>query len=107
MLSGAEFRISREFIGLSREAFADHLGVKQQLVAQWDQGRSRVPPGVESELARLRSQSDVLATQLADDVRTGRRQLLRVPMGVSGAFQRAVVGRVLRLVAVEVDYLPG
>lgn len=102
-MTGAEFRVAREFLGMSREALAEHLNVKVTLIRQWDQGASRVPIGVEREIQELRDKADACVAKLIAEVRAGRTRI-EVPMGPQGAFHRAIAARVLRVVDAEVEY---
>lgn len=52
-MSDAEFRCLREWLGLTMEWLADHLGVAERTVRRWEAGTSRVPQGVADELLRL------------------------------------------------------
>lgn len=83
---------------------AAHLRVQPQMVARWDAGKSRVPPGVAQEVSELRGRADAMVSQLIADIAAGQRDVLYVPAGQEGGFQRAVVGRVLRQADVEVEY---
>jgi transcriptional regulator with XRE-family HTH domain len=45
-MTDAEFRTAREFLGLTGEWLADHLGVSARTVRHWEQGKYPIPDGV-------------------------------------------------------------
>lgn len=44
--TGAHLRILREGLGLGRADFADLLSTGSKMIANWESGRSNIPPGV-------------------------------------------------------------
>src|SRR5690606_819281 len=45
-MTPAEFRVVREFLGLTPEWLAAHLGVSGRTVRHWEQGKYAIPDGV-------------------------------------------------------------
>lgn len=54
-MTDAEFRVVREFLGLTGDWLADHLGVSGRTVRHWEQGKYPIPDGVRLEIERLES----------------------------------------------------
>jgi hypothetical protein len=52
-MTDAEFRVVREYLGLTGEWLAVHLGVSARTVRHWEQGRYAIPDGVRLELEDL------------------------------------------------------
>ena len=53
LMSGAELRCLREWLGLTTRWLADHLGVAERSVHRWESGIREVPEGVAAEVLRL------------------------------------------------------
>lgn len=52
-MTEAEFRVVREFLGLTPEWLSAHLGVSARTVRHWEAGRYTIPDGVRMELEDL------------------------------------------------------
>lgn len=52
-MTDAEFRVVREFLGLTPEWLGAHLGVSARTVRHWEAGRYAIPDGVRLELEDL------------------------------------------------------
>jgi hypothetical protein len=52
-MTPAEFRVIREFLGLSGDWLAAHLGVSPRTVRHWEAGRYKIPDGVRLEIEDL------------------------------------------------------
>lgn len=52
-MTDAEFRVVREFLGLTGDWLAAHLDVSGRTVRNWEQGKYPVPDGVRLELEDL------------------------------------------------------
>lgn len=52
-MTGAEFRCLREWLGLTTDWTARHLGVAERTVHRWEADVSRIPRGVSDGLLRL------------------------------------------------------
>lgn len=87
-MRGAEFKSTRERLGLTITTMAALLSVSETTVKAWDKGRHRVPPGAAAEVVLLRQYTRrcvdavvaaaadveepmVLAWHLTDDVPEG------------------------------------
>lgn len=45
-MTDAEFRVAREFLGVTGDWLAAHLGVSSRTVRHWEQGKYPIPDGV-------------------------------------------------------------
>jgi transcriptional regulator with XRE-family HTH domain len=52
-MTDAEFKVAREFLGLTGDWLAAHLGVSPRTVRHWEQGRYPIPDGVRLALEDL------------------------------------------------------
>ena len=52
-MTAAEFRVAREWLGLSSEWLAAHLGVSARTIRHWEAGRHPIPDGVRLEIEHL------------------------------------------------------
>lgn len=52
-MTPAEFKVVREFLGLTGDWLARHLRVNPRTVRSWEQGRDPIPDGVRLELEEL------------------------------------------------------
>lgn len=65
-LSPAEFRVTREHLGLSRRDVAAMLEVEERAVRRWDDGTSALPPGVIASVAHWVELTDDYVRQMAE-----------------------------------------
>lgn len=69
-MTSAEFKVVREFLGLSGDWLASHLGVSPRTVRHWEAGRYAVPDGVRIAIEGLEDETaafaDGCAKKLAD-----------------------------------------
>lgn len=63
-MTAAEFRVTREHLGLTAEWIADHLGVVDRTVRRWDQGASAVPAGVAEQMTKLATDTTSFVDQV-------------------------------------------
>ncbi len=56
-MSPAEFRVAREFLGLTPEWTAKFLGVSARTVRHWEAGKYLIPDGVRRQIRRLETQT--------------------------------------------------
>lgn len=56
-MTAAEFKVVREFLGLTGDWLADHLGVSPRTVRHWEQGKYAIPDGVRLEIEKLERQT--------------------------------------------------
>jgi transcriptional regulator with XRE-family HTH domain len=54
-MTSAEFKVVREFLGLTGDWLARHLGVSSRTVRHWEQGKYAIPDGVRLEIESLES----------------------------------------------------
>ncbi|MEU0991242.1 DUF1870 family protein [Streptomyces sp. NPDC005953] len=52
-MTDAEFRVVREFLGLTGDWLAAHLKVNPRTVRSWEQGRAPIPDGVRLRMEEL------------------------------------------------------
>ncbi len=52
-MTDAEFRVVREYLGLTGDWLARHLGVSPRTVRHWEQGKYPIPDGVRLEMEDL------------------------------------------------------
>lgn len=65
-MTPAEFRCTRELLGLPVDWLADHLGVSVRSVARWEAGTHPIPDGVAAEVLMLSDEASGLVSQAAD-----------------------------------------
>lgn len=51
-MTDAEFKVVREYLGLTTRWVADHLGVAERSVHRWEAGVSPIPDGVRIQMER-------------------------------------------------------
>jgi len=56
-MTPAEFKVVREFLGLTGDWLAEHLGVSGRTVRHWEQGKYAIPDGVRLEIEKLERQT--------------------------------------------------
>lgn len=56
-MSAAEFRVVREWLGLTTRWLAEHLDVAERTVHRWESGQSPIPEGVERTMGYLEDQA--------------------------------------------------
>jgi DNA-binding transcriptional regulator YiaG len=52
-MTDAEFRVVREFLGLTGDWLASHLGVSPRTVRHWEEGKYEIPDGVRLAIEAL------------------------------------------------------
>jgi transcriptional regulator with XRE-family HTH domain len=69
-MNPAEFRVVREFLGLTGDWLAAHLGVSPRTVRHWEQGKYAIPDGVRLAIEDLEARTgefvDGVIEQLMD-----------------------------------------
>jgi len=71
-MTPAEFRVAREFLGLTGDWLANYLGVSPRTVRYWEQGKYSIPDGVRLAIEDLKART---AEVVSDCV----KKLLDVP----------------------------
>lgn len=56
-MTDAEFRVVRDWLGLTGDWLAAHLGVSPRTVRHWEQGKYAIPDGVRLELEGLEART--------------------------------------------------
>lgn len=65
-MTPAEFRVVREFLGLSIEWLSTHLEVKPRTVRHWEDGAYPIPDGVRLEIEDLEARTAEFVSQVID-----------------------------------------
>lgn len=68
-MTGAEFRIAREFLGLSTKWMAEYLSVNERELFRWEKSESPVPDGVAGEMDDLLEASNTIVRRLVQEYR--------------------------------------
>jgi hypothetical protein len=105
-MTPAEFRVVREFLGLTGDWLAQHLGVSGRTVRHWEQGKYPIPDGVRLAVEDLEQRAaefvDTVIGQLGNapdptvvTYRTDDEYRTAVPdIPFPASWHRAVVARV-------------
>jgi hypothetical protein len=56
-MTDAEFRVVREYLGLTGDWLAEHLGVSARTVRHWEQGKYAIPDGVRLAMEGLEQET--------------------------------------------------
>ncbi|MGK4909676.1 helix-turn-helix domain-containing protein [Streptomyces albus] len=56
-MTAAEFKVVREFLGLTGDWLAGHLGVSPRTVRHWEQGKYAIPDSARLEIEKLERQT--------------------------------------------------
>lgn len=56
-MTDAEFKVVREFLGLTGDWLAEHLDVAPRTVRNWEQGKYPIPDGVRLAIEQLETQT--------------------------------------------------
>jgi transcriptional regulator with XRE-family HTH domain len=65
-MTPAEFRVVREFLGLTPEWLAAHLGVSGRTVRHWEQGKYAIPDGVRLEIEDVEQRTGEFVSGIID-----------------------------------------
>jgi hypothetical protein len=76
-MTAAEFRVVREFLGLTLSWLAEHFKVNERTVPRWESGESPVPAGVAAELKALDAQTANTVTLAINACKNMRGPALR------------------------------
>lgn len=118
-MTDAEFRVAREFLGLTGDWLAGHLGVSPRTVRHWEQGKYAIPDGVRLEMEDLERRTGEFVSAVIDKLmdvpeptvvtyRTDEEYHAAHPeVPFPAAWHRAVVARVAQEVpALSIAYAP-
>ncbi|MGI5507405.1 helix-turn-helix domain-containing protein [Lentzea sp. CA-135723] len=116
-MTPGEFRVVREFLGLTGDWLAGHLGVAPRTVRRWEQGGYPIPDGVRLEIEDLEHRTaefvHLIAQKLLDMpepglavYRTDADYHAATPdIRFPASWHRAVVARIaLEVPALRIDY---
>lgn len=116
-MTAAQLRVTREFLGLTGEALAEHLHVASRTVRHWEAGVYAIPAGIVDELDRLQHRTDRAVDDLVLELlamprpaavvyRTdGDFHATRPGITLPASWHRAVVARAARAVeGTVIDY---
>jgi hypothetical protein len=78
-MSDAELRMVREFLGITAEWLADHLGVALRTVRRWEHGTSPVPDGVRVQVEALEEVAARQVGELVDRLAAAADVVLTIP----------------------------
>jgi len=65
-MTDAELKTVREFLGLSGDWLAGHLGVDPRTVRHWEAGKYLIPDGVRLEIERLEEATGTFVSNVID-----------------------------------------
>lgn len=57
LMTAAELRVVREYLGLTRAWLAQHLGVQERSVARWEDAQHPIPDGVRVQVEDLEART--------------------------------------------------
>lgn len=63
-MTPAEFKVAREFLGLTGDWLAEHLNVSGRTVRHWEQGKYPIPDGVRLQIEGLEARTSAFITGL-------------------------------------------
>lgn len=65
-MTPAEFKVVREFLGLSGDWLAAYLNVSPRIVRYWEQGKYRIPDGVRLAVEELEQRTATVVSGMVD-----------------------------------------
>jgi hypothetical protein len=65
-MTPAEFKVVREFLGLTGDWLAGHLGVSPRTVRHWEQGKYAIPDGVRLSIEDLETRTAAFVSGIVD-----------------------------------------
>lgn len=103
-MSEAEFRMVREYLGLTAEWLAGHFGVNLRTVRRWEHGQTPVPEGIREGMELLEAEAAEQVGRLVDELRDASDLVLTIPRA-AGRYQQGWWRMVAARVAQEVEGL--
>lgn len=67
-MTAAKFKVAREFLGLSGDWLAGHLGVAPRTVRRWEEGKYPIPDGVRLEIEDLERRTGEFVTGVINKI---------------------------------------
>lgn len=72
-MTAAEFRVTRERLGVSGDWLAWKLGVTERTVRRWENGSTIIPVGVVEDIRQLDARTTVFVTETINALESGER----------------------------------
>ncbi|QDF19334.1 helix-turn-helix DNA binding domain protein [Mycobacterium phage Cracklewink] len=70
-MTPAEFRITRDYLGLPPVWLAERLNVRERTLSRWEHGGAPIPPGVMEELAAIAELTARRVDSLVEELEAG------------------------------------
>lgn len=67
-MTDAEFRVVREYLGLTGDWLAGHLGVSSRTIRHWEQGKYAIPDGIRLEIEDLERRTGEFVSGLIEKI---------------------------------------
>lgn len=67
-MTDAQFKVVREFLGLTGDWIAEWLGVSPRTVRHWEQGKYPIPDGVRALIESLEARTSSWVTEIAAEL---------------------------------------
>jgi hypothetical protein len=67
-MTAAELTVVREFLGLTGDWLAHHLGVSPRTVRHWEEGKYAIPDGVRLEIESLKARTGEYVSGIIDEI---------------------------------------
>ncbi|MER7331720.1 MULTISPECIES: DUF1870 family protein [unclassified Micromonospora] len=67
-MTDAEFRVVREYLGLTGDWLAGHLGVSARTVRHWEQGKYPIPDGVRLAIESLEAETTAFVGAVVENL---------------------------------------
>ncbi|MEV6219882.1 hypothetical protein [Nocardia sp. NPDC051833] len=71
-MTAAEFKVVREFLGLTTRWLADELGIQERTVQRWDGGQSTVPEWARERIEAIETETAELVSASIDHLSDAR-----------------------------------
>lgn len=78
-MTDAEFKVVREFLGVTGDWLADHLGVSPRTVRHWEQGKYPIPDGVRLAVENLESTAAQQVTATVEMLNDAPDAVIAIP----------------------------
>lgn len=93
-MSPAEFRMVREYLGLTGETLAEHLGVTLRSVRRWEHGHRPVSDGIRQQMEHLEETAARHVGELVDRLGEASDLVLSIPSAADSGWWRMIAARV-------------
>ena len=85
-MTPAEFRMVRDWLGVSGPWLAGYLGVQERTVRRWEHGQTPVPEGVREWVERLEAAAAGHVGALVDQLRDAADLVVTIPDAEAGGY---------------------